>query len=136
VNTIKDTQTMVASMAPIARDHVWIYCHTNDPEIIATAASKAFAVIREGDDSTLILERDLAAALGFDLSMPMRQITLQVFSALDGFGLTAAFAPPLARAHIPCNVVAAFHHDHLFVPEDRITEVMEILRRVQAGAPA
>jgi len=127
---------MVASMALIARDQIWIYCHTADPAVIASATSTAFAVIREEDDTTLVLERDHAASLGFDLSMPMRQITLQVFSALDGFGLTAAFSAPFARAQISCNFIAAFHHDHLFVPEDRAAEVMDILRQVQSNAPA
>ena len=45
------------------------------------------------------------------------EITLQVYSDLEGVGLTAAVATALAEEGIPCNVVAALHHDHLFVPE-------------------
>ncbi|MEL7447263.1 MAG: ACT domain-containing protein, partial [Pseudomonadota bacterium] len=29
----------------------------------------------------------------------------------------AAVADALANAGIPCNAVAALHHDHIFVPE-------------------
>jgi uncharacterized protein len=46
----------------------------------------------------------------------MRQITLQVFSALEGVGLTAAVAGVPADHGFACNMVAACHHDHAFVP--------------------
>jgi uncharacterized protein len=49
-------------------------------------------------------------------------ITLTVHSALDGVGLTAAVSQALAENGIPCNVVAAAYHDHLFVPERRAEE--------------
>ena len=44
------------------------------------------------------------------------RITLDVNSALDGVGLTAAVAQALAARGIAANVVAGFHHDHVFVP--------------------
>jgi hypothetical protein len=122
---------MISGMSPHIQDHVWIYCRSSDPAAIATAAPLAFAVVREEEDVTLILEHRMAERLGFDTGMPMRQITLRIFSALDGCGLTAAFAPPLAKAGIACNVVAGFHHDHLFVPAERADEAMAILKRVQ-----
>jgi len=62
---------------------------------------------------------------------PMRQITLNVFSSLDGVGLTAAVAMALAEVGIPCNMVAANHHDHVFVPSDRAEEAMACLLGLQ-----
>jgi hypothetical protein len=50
-----------------------------------------------------------------------------VHSALDGVGLTAAVASVLAERGIACNVVAGFHHDHLFVPWERREEALEAL---------
>jgi hypothetical protein len=58
----------------------------------------------------------------------MACLTLTVHSALDGVGLTAAVASALADEGIPCNMVAAFHHDHVFVPEERAEEALAILR--------
>ena len=55
-------------------------------------------------------------------------LTLDVESALDSVGLTAAVATALAAQRIPCNVLAGFHHDHLLVPESRADEAMAILR--------
>jgi hypothetical protein len=63
----------------------------------------------------------------------MRQITLRVHSALDGVGLTAAVASALSDAGIPCNMVAAFHHDHVFVPSSLAAAALDALRKLQAS---
>jgi uncharacterized protein len=61
-------------------------------------------------------------------------ITLTVNSSLDGVGLTAAVSQALAEQGIPCNVVAAAHHDHLFVPERRAEETVLILESLAKRA--
>ena len=64
----------------------------------------------------------------------MALITLNVYSALDGVGLTAAVATALARAGIACNMVAALNHDHVFVPIERAQEALAVLLALQASA--
>jgi len=64
--------------------------------------------------------------------IPMRRITLRVNSALDGVGLTAAVSAALARKGIPANVVAAYHHDHVFVPAAQAEAALEVLRSLAA----
>ena len=64
----------------------------------------------------------------------MRRIVLTVHSALDGVGLTAAVASALAAEQIPCNVVAAFHHDHVFVPADMAKRALAILEALEEAA--
>jgi hypothetical protein len=54
-------------------------------------------------------------------------ITLQVRSALDGVGLTAAASRRLGEHGISCNVIAGYHHDHLLVPEDRVADALAAL---------
>jgi hypothetical protein len=49
-------------------------------------------------------------------------------------GLTAAVSGALAEAEIACNVVAGFHHDHLFVPWERRDEALAILQRLASSA--
>lgn len=44
-------------------------------------------------------------------------LELRVYSDLNAVGFLAAVAAALTDAEIPCNAVAAFHHDHIFVPE-------------------
>lgn len=64
----------------------------------------------------------------------MRQITLDVHSALDGVGLTAAVAAALADHGIPANVVAGHHHDHIFVPEEQADLAVDVLRTASKQA--
>jgi hypothetical protein len=66
----------------------------------------------------------------------MAMITLNVYSALDGVGLTAAVATALAKAGIACNMVAALNHDHVFVPSERREEALAVMLALQATATA
>jgi len=59
-----------------------------------------------------------------------------VASDLNDVGLTAAVAAALADAGIACNVVAAVHHDHLFVPVEAADAALATLRALQADAAA
>ena len=81
-----------------------------------------------------VLTRADAEKHGFDTTLPMSRITLEVFSALDGVGLTAAVATALADAGIPCNMLAAYHHDHVFVPKHLEEDAVRILRTLQDKA--
>jgi hypothetical protein len=61
-------------------------------------------------------------------------ITLRVTSALDAVGLTAAVAGELAQAGLSCNVIAGYHHDHLFVPYDRAPSAVAVLEALARHA--
>ncbi|MDT7624031.1 MAG: uncharacterized protein QOF99_4932, partial [Pseudonocardiales bacterium] len=39
----------------------------------------------------------------------------------------AAVSAQLATGGISCNVVAGYHHDHLFVPADRAADALALL---------
>jgi hypothetical protein len=41
--------------------------------------------------------------------------------------MMAAIAGALTEAGISCNAVAAYHHDHLFVPWPRARDAMDVL---------
>lgn len=91
---------------------------------------RAIAMFREAEGLSLVLPA--AEAPG---AVPrMRLITLQVNSALEGVGLTAAVSSALADSGIPANVVAAFHHDHVFVPEGMAEKAVAALRALATGA--
>ena len=68
-----------------------------------------------------------AEAAGFAETFRCAWITLTVNSALDAVGLTAAVATALTNDGIACNVVAGFHHDHLFVPTESAQAAMAAL---------
>jgi len=78
-----------------------------------------FALIRETEGLTAIGTLDDLASAGITPVSQWARITMMVHSALEAVGMTAAMAGALAQAGIAANVVAAIHHDHLFVPWPR-----------------
>jgi hypothetical protein len=83
--------------------------------------------VREAEGTTLVVERGEAERAGLHGEFPSAWITLEVHSALEAVGFTAAFSAALTRAGISANVVAAFHHDHVFVPEHRADDALRVL---------
>ena len=122
---------MVAGMTPELKSGAYVFCAAGDRD---WAALEPLAMFREAEGVSLILERNAAEAAGFPVAAPMALITLNVYSALDGVGLTAAVAGALAQAGIACNMVAALNHDHVFVPAGRAEEAMTVLLALQATA--
>ena len=123
---VRDRGAMIRGMAPVLDPDCWHFCLAPDAETAAQATP--LATFREDEGLTLILCDQEARALGLATDLPMARITLSVHSALDGVGLTAAVAGALADAGIACNMVAAFHHDHAFVPLDDAPRALAILR--------
>jgi hypothetical protein len=117
---VSDLAGMLAGMAPRLHPTACRFLL-----VASEAPADAFALIREDEGVTAIVP-----AKDGDFA----RITLQVHSALEGVGLTAAVAGVLAEAGIACNIVAGFHHDHLFVPWGRRDEALELLQRLsQSG---
>jgi hypothetical protein len=113
---------MLAGMAPVLDARRWAFV-----VVEGAPPEEVFAIIREDEGMTAILP---------DPAGDFARITLTVHSALDGVGLTAAVAGALAERGIACNVVAGFHHDHLFVPWARAGEAVRALAALSTGAAA
>lgn len=119
---------MIAAMDPALDPSTYLF--VTDADFLADA--DLFALIHEEEGATRIV------SIGsdheqFEFTDCFRRIVLQVHSALDGVGLTAAVSTVLAEAGIACNVVAGFHHDHLFVPADQAVGAMRVLNDLQAS---
>ena len=90
-----------------------------------------FATVAEAEGMTVVAPLAALTAIGI-VSEGWARISLTVQSDLAAVGLTAAFAAALTEAGISCNVIAGYHHDHLFVPWDlgpRALAVLEALGR-------
>lgn len=133
MQVVLGAQEMIAGMTPELKSGAYVFCAAGDRD---WAALEPLAMFREAEGVSLILERDAARAAGFAVEAPMALITLNVYSALDGVGLTAAVASALAEAGIACNMVAALNHDHVFVPADRAEVALGVLKALQAAASA
>jgi len=131
---MRERQAMIAGMKPTLKDGRYFFCTTDDMAVLAALSDRSLAMFREDEGTALVLAEEDAALHDFDLSMPMSRIVLEVFSALDGVGLTASVATALADDGIPCNMIAAYHHDNVFVPVQMAQKAVEILMDMQRRA--
>jgi hypothetical protein len=102
------------------------YVFVTVPEGVPLGVAPVATVV-EPEGLTLVLTREDADSAGLAYDYVAGWITLGVQTTLQQVGLTASFAGRLAEAGISCNVVAGFHHDHLFVPRDRADEAVVLL---------
>jgi hypothetical protein len=124
-----DLTTLIRSMSPRLKPGLFVFASTH----AIPAGIEPVMTFREAEGTTLILARDQAEAASLPFAFPSRMITLEIASSLEAVGFLAAITAALARTGIAVNPVSAFHHDHLFVPEARAGEAMEILRAMAAG---
>lgn len=130
---VEDRASMIAGMTPqLLRDH-YVFVALGDAPISDAIRDGALSFFREAEGMSVLVPVDLAKAEGLPVDLPMRQITLQVYSSLAGVGLTAAVSTALAAANIPCNMIAAALHDHVFVPADMATKALDVLLGLSAS---
>ena len=55
-------------------------------------------------------------------------LELSVYSDLQAVGFLARVAAALTQANVPCNAIAAYHHDHIFVPEARAADAIAAIQ--------
>ncbi len=60
-------------------------------------------------------------------------LELSVFSDLQAVGFLARVAAALTEAGVPCNAIAAYHHDHIFVPETRAEQAIGAIEALREG---
>lgn len=123
-----DLATLLATMAPVLFPQTYVYCTVPHDAARRYISLEPLATYREDEGLTLILERSAADTAGLSYGPLLARITLNVHSALEAVGLTAAVATVLTREGISANVVAAYYHDHIFVPEADAERALEALR--------
>jgi len=124
----RDLRVLLATMSPELRPGRFVFATTAE----VPSGCTPVVVVREDEGVTVVLPQDEADRLGLGHTYVAAMITLRVHSALDAVGLTAAVAHQLAAAGMSCNVVAGYHHDHLFVPVERADEAVDLLRALAA----
>lgn len=132
-DAITDLDTLLSSMAPALDPRVFVFA-TVPETAIAEVAPHATMLFREAEALTAIIEQGAANSLRLAATFPCRMITLHVHSALDAVGFLAALLPRLADHGMGVNPVSAYHHDHLFVPEDRAEDALSVLKDISVTA--
>lgn len=123
------------SLSPTRIDGIYVFASVTDDVLRTLPAGELLGIFREPEGVSVVLPRDLAEQHRLSFDGAYAGITLGVYSSLDAVGLTAAVAAALGAQGIPANVIAACHHDHVFVPAARVDEALEILSAL-AGTPS
>ena len=92
------------------------------------------AILHEREATTVIATTAEAERRGWTVGFVAAWLTIEVHSALEAVGLTAAMSKVLAAHEIPANVLAGFYHDHILVPADRADDAIAALESL-ADAP-
>ncbi len=116
---------MLKSLKPKLNPGEFVFCVTDDLARISQA--DIISTFKEEEGVTVIIKKELADQLKLKYAYVAAWITLTVHSSLEAVGLTSAFSTALSNESISCNVVAAFHHDHIFVNKNDAEKAMDIL---------
>lgn len=123
-----DIQILLQDMKPKLNDGEFVFCITDS---LQTANSlNPLCLFQEKEGITVIIPKTQADNASLPYSVVCAWITLTVHSSLEAVGLTAAVSKALTEANISCNVVAAYYHDHIFVPTQDAKKAMEVLKKL------
>ena len=120
---VTDLTQLLAALQPELHPGEYLYCSVEEVPL----GIDPVVMMAEAEGVTLVLPREQADQLGISGVFPCAWITLRVPSALEAVGLTAAVSAALTRHGISANVIAGYHHDHLFVPTDRAQDTINVL---------
>ena len=115
-------------MKPELNAGEYVFSLTNTRE--HNMAADAICLFQEKEGMTMILPKQKAEQANLPYSGIYTWITLTVHSSLEAVGLTAAVSQALTNANISCNIVAAYYHDHLFVPSKDTERALDVLQKL------
>ena len=111
-----DLGILISSMQPVLQEEDYVFVCVTQPNDIAYADLEPLGSFTEAEGQTLIVRKMIADLHELSYSGVFKQITLNVHSSLQAVGLTAFVSSQLAQHGISANVIAAYFHDHVFVP--------------------
>jgi hypothetical protein len=126
-----DLEKLLAFLQPKLLEDDFVFCTSKTMSLADALVLEPVASYREEEGLSLVLTKRAAMQAGFDFSSVFKCITLTVHSSLDSVGLTAAVANRLSSHSISANVVAAFYHDHVFVPSSKADQALSLLSNFQ-----
>ena len=128
---IKELQTLLANVDPVLDERSFVFCTFPDFNSNDICRLNPIGMFQEKEGVTLIITKQQAIDSHIDYESVYKLISLNVHSSLDAVGLTAAFSAKLAEKNISANVVAAYYHDHIFVPEEQAEQALMAICELQ-----
>ena len=123
----EDLDTLLVLLEPSLLPGDFVFCTAANLKYGDFAELQPLASYQEEEGLTLVLAKQSADVAGLAYDSVFNCITLMVHSSLDAVGLTAAVSGKLAANGISANVMAAYYHDHVFVPENKAKLALQLL---------
>ena len=114
-------------MAPMLLPDEYVFCTVRNGRYGDYAEISPLASFIEAEGLTLLVTRANADKAKLKYESVFKCITLTVHSGLEAVGLTAAVAGRLSEKGISANVMAAYYHDHIFVPAEKAESAVKAL---------
>lgn len=127
-----DQHRLQQQMEPRLQPETFVYCTFADFQL--PTGLQPICTFREAEGLTAIVERSQAERARVPYVFEAGLITLTVHSSLEAIGFLATIATSLAKVGISCNAVAAYHHDHLFIPVARAADAMDVLNALSLSS--
>jgi len=125
-----DLQKLLRTMKPQLNEGEYVFCSLDSFK--SAIVFYPLCVFQEKEGVTIILPKGQADDASLPYSVTCAWITLTVHSSLEAVGLTAAVSKTLTDVNISCNIVAAYYHDHIFVPMKDAEKAMNALNELTA----
>jgi hypothetical protein len=122
-----DLAKLLASISPRLMDGEFVFCTFANARYGDHAELEPIGAFCEQQGLTLVIPLLQAVEHGLKCESVFKGITLGVHSSLNAVGLTAAFSAKLAECGISANVIAGYHHDHIFVPSAHAQRALDAL---------
>ena len=124
--------TLIRNLEPRTLPATYVFCSVEGANYGALSHTSPLASFAEPEGLTLVLTRENADEESLAYEGTFRCISLQVHSSLEAVGLTAAVTGELAAHDISANVIAGYHHDHLFVPSRQAESALRLLENMSS----
>ena len=123
----EDLDKLLVLLQPDLLPGDFVFCTVGDLKYGDLAELQPIASYQEAEGLTLVVGKQAADDAGLAYESVFNCITLMVHSSLDAVGLTAAVSSRLAAKGISANMIAAYYHDHVFVPKAKAQLALQLL---------
>lgn len=131
-----DLSKLLETLSVIRRDGVWRFETIDKDE----ASWTELVTLRDVRNIAMLFQESegLTVITSAEAATPQNNrwiwLELSVYSDLQAVGFLAKVANALAKANVPCNAVAAYHHDHIFVPEGKADAAIRAIEALRTQA--
>ena len=123
----EDLGKLLALLNPSLLAGDFVFCTVENAQYGDFADLQPIASYQEEEGLSLLLARGAAESAGLAYESVFSCISLMVHSSLDAVGLTAAVSGRLAAHGISANMIAAYYHDHIYVPQNKAQLALQVL---------